>query len=232
MINLKVNGLDVQVEKGSTLLDAIHFLGFNVPTLCHVEGLSSYGACRLCIVEIEANGKKDIVTSCTYPAREGLIVRTETKKIVRIRKVLVELLLAKCPSSKTIQDIASKLEVTKVRFKKEYADCILCGLCVRMCEEQMDAKAIGFVNRGIDTKITTAFNIQSDVCRLCGACMYICPVCELRCAGPDAEGDVCGACMTFEPVCLEEYDQVMCWMQDNCGTCVKPLPIGTKKEEK
>ncbi|RKY01170.1 MAG: hypothetical protein DRP54_04150 [Spirochaetes bacterium] len=231
MINLKINGVNIQVEEGTTLLEAIRFLGFNVPTLCYMEGLSPYGACRLCIVEIEENGKKEIVTSCTYPAKEGLNVRTNTKKIVRIRKVLIELLLAKCPSSKTIQDLASKLGVTKVRFKKENSDCILCGLCVRICEEQMGAKAIGFVNRGIDTKITTPFDIKSDVCRLCGACMYVCPACQMRCEGIDAERDICGACMNFEPVCLEDYDQVMCYLE-NCGSCVKNSPVGTKIEEK
>jgi NADH dehydrogenase/NADH:ubiquinone oxidoreductase subunit G len=231
MVNLNINGLDIQVEKGSTVLEAIRFLGFNVPTLCHLEHLNPYGACRLCIVEIEDNGKKDIVTSCTYPAREGLIVRTETKKVVNIRKVLIELLLAKCPSSKVIQDLASHHEVKQVRFKPENADCILCGLCVRICEEQMDGRAIGFVNRGIETKITTPFNMKSEVCRLCGACMWVCPACQLRCAGPDAEGDICGACMNFEPVCIEEYDQMMCYVRE-CGTCVKPLPIGTKREDK
>jgi len=232
MITLNINGLDVQVEKGSTVLEAIRFIGYDVPTLCHMDGLRPYGACRLCIVEIENNGKKEIVTSCTYPALEGLKVRTNTRKVVRIRKVLVELLLAKCPSSKVIQDIASQLEVKKVRFKPEFADCILCGLCVRMCEEQMDGNAIGFVNRGVDTKITTPFDIKSEKCRLCGGCIYVCPACQLRCQGPDAEGLICGGCMTYEPVCLEDYEQTLCWMGEVCGTCVKPLPIGTKKEEK
>jgi len=232
MINLNVNGLDVQVEKGSTVLEAIRFIGYDVPTLCHMDGLRPYGACRLCIVEVEQNGRKEIVSSCTYPAREGLIVRTETRKVVKIRKVLVELLLAKAPGSKVIQDIASQLEVTQMRFKKENSECVLCGLCVRMCEEQMDGNAIGFVNRGIDTKISTPFDIKSEKCRLCGGCIYVCPACQLRCAGPDAEGDICGGCMTFEPVCLEEYDQTLCWMKDVCGSCVKPLPIGTKVEEK
>jgi ferredoxin len=136
--------------------------------------------------------------------------------------MLVELLLAKCPSSKTLQDLAAKMDVQKVRFPIKYEDCILCGLCVRMCEEQMMAKAIGFVSRGTDRKITTPFDIKSDECRTCGACLYICPVCQLRCQGPEAPGAVCGACLNLTPTCLEHYDDAQCFMSElACGTCVR-----------
>ena len=227
MIELTINGILAQVEKGSSILDAARFYGIEIPTLCHHDGLSSYGACRLCIVEIGKGDRAKLVSSCTYPAEQGMTVRTDSKWVVDSRKVLVELLLATCPSSKTIQDLAAAMGVRKVRFNVEHNDCILCGLCVRMCAEQMDAKAIGFVNRGIDRKITTPFDIKTDVCRTCGACMYICPVCELRCEGPDASGDVCGSCANIPPVCLEEEDDKMCFM-DPCGLCYKEL--GRKKD--
>ena len=227
MIELTIDGILVQVEKGSSILDAARFYGLGIPTLCHHDGLSSYGACRLCIVEIGKGDRAKLVSSCTYPAEQGMTVRTNSKWVVDSRKVLVELLLATCPSSKTIQDLAAAMGVRKVRFNVEHNDCILCGLCVRMCAEQMDAKAIGFVNRGIDRKITTPFDIKSDVCRTCGACMYICPVCELRCEGPDALGDVCGSCANIPPVCLEEEDDKMCFM-DPCGLCYEEL--GRKKD--
>jgi len=142
MINLKINGLDVSVEKGTTLLEAAKFLGFPIPTLCHMEGLSPYGACRLCIVEIGEGMRAKLVSSCTYPAEEGLTVRTASARVVKARKMILELLLASCPQSKVIQDLASQHEVRQQRFKQEHDDCILCGLCVRMCEEQMMAKAI------------------------------------------------------------------------------------------
>ena len=231
MINLTIDGLDVQVEEGSSLLDAARFYGIEIPTLCHYDGLSDYGACRLCIVEIGEGANAKLVSSCTYPAEEGLFVRTNSKRVVESRKMLVELLLAMCPSSKTIQDLAAAMEVRQVRFKVDHNDCILCGLCVRMCAEQMDARAIGFVNRGKDRKITTPFDIKSDVCRTCGACMYICPACELRCQGPDPPGDVCGACANIEPVCLEDEDDKMCFMNP-CGWCYKELGRKKIKEKK
>ena len=231
MIELRIDGLDVQVEEGSSLLDVAQFYGIPVPTLCHHDGLTDYGACRLCIVEIGKGDNTKLVSSCTYPAEQGLFVRTNSKRVVEARKILVELLLAMCPSSKTIQDLASAMEVKQVRFKVEHNDCILCGLCVRMCAEQMDAKAIGFVNRGKDRKVTTPFDIKSDVCRTCGACMYICPACQLRCQGPDPPGDVCGACANVEPVCLEDEDDKMCFM-DPCGWCYKELGRKKIKEKK
>jgi bidirectional [NiFe] hydrogenase diaphorase subunit len=137
MIGLKINGLDVSVEKGTTLLEAARFLGFPIPTLCYAEGLSSYGACRICIVEIAEGSRSRLVTSCTYPATEGLEVRTASSRVIRARKMILELLLASCPQSRTIQDLASAQGVRQQRFRQEHEDCILCGLCVRMCREQM-----------------------------------------------------------------------------------------------
>ena len=144
MVTLFMNGLKVSVENGTTLLEAARFLGFPIPTLCHMEGLSPYGACRLCVVEIGEGAKSRLVSSCTYPAEEGLHVRTASRRVVRARKMILELLLASCPQSKVIQDLASAHDIRQQRFRQEYEDCILCGLCVRMCEEQMMAKAIGF----------------------------------------------------------------------------------------
>ncbi|MBW2167853.1 MAG: (2Fe-2S)-binding protein, partial [Deltaproteobacteria bacterium] len=141
MINLIINGLPVSVEEGATLLEAARFLGFPIPTLCYIDGLSPYGACRLCVVEIGEGPKAKLVTACTYPAEEGLKVRTASSRVIKARKMILELLLASCPQSKTIQDLAAAHGVRRQRFRQEYEDCILCGLCVRMCEEQMMAKA-------------------------------------------------------------------------------------------
>jgi len=220
MITLKINGLDVSVEKGATLLEAARFLGFPIPTLCHIDGLSPYGACRLCVVEIGEGPKAKLVSSCTYPAEEVLNVRTESERVIRARKMILELLLASCPQSKTIQDLASKHGVMHQRFKQEHEDCILCGLCVRMCEEQMMAKAIGFRNRGEKRSIGTPFDVKSDVCRLCGGCMYICPACQLRCTYNEPEKAICGGCMNLSPPCLEkeQFDDMMCYM-DPCVAC-------------
>ena len=147
-VQLRINGLNVTVEKGGTLLEAAQFLGFPIPTLCHMEGLTPYGACRLCIVEIGQGPNTKLVTACTYPAEEGLQVRTASRRVVKAREMILELLLASCPQSKTIQDLAAAHGVHQQRFRQEHETCILCGLCVRMCAEQMAAKAIGFRGRG------------------------------------------------------------------------------------
>ena len=220
MINLKINGLNVSVEKGTTLLEAAKFLGFTIPTLCHMDGLSPYGACRLCVVEIGEDSNTKLVSSCTYPAEEGLKVRTASSRVLKARKMILELLLASCPQSKTIQDLASAHGIRQQRFKQEYEDCILCGLCVRMCEEQMMAKAIGFRNRGENRSIGTPFDIKSDVCKLCGGCMYVCPACQLRCTYNEPEKAICGGCANLTPPCIEkeQFDDMMCYMNP-CVAC-------------
>jgi bidirectional [NiFe] hydrogenase diaphorase subunit len=221
MITFTLNRLEVQIPEGYTILEACKFYGIEIPTLCYNEGLSPYGGCRLCLVEIGTGTNTKLVSSCTYPVEEGLVVRTNTKRVISARKMMIELLLSICPSSKTIQDLASKFHVTKVRFPARHEDCVLCGLCVRMCKEQMQAGAIGFVERGYKKKIMTPFNIKSDVCRLCGGCIYICPACQLRCQGPDAPTDVCNACLSFEPTCITNHDDYQCWMATtgSCGIC-------------
>jgi len=220
VINLTINGLRVSVEDGSTLLEAAKFLGFPIPTLCHMEGLSPYGACRLCVVEIGEGPKTKLVSSCTYPAEEGLMVRTASERVLRARRMVLELLLASCPQSKTIQDLASAHGIRRQRFKQEHEDCILCGLCVRMCEEQMAAKAIGFRGRGEKRSIGTPFDAKSDVCRLCGGCMYVCPACQLRCTYTEPERAICGGCANLAPPCVEkdEFGDMMCYM-DPCVAC-------------
>jgi bidirectional [NiFe] hydrogenase diaphorase subunit len=224
MITMTINGIETQVEEGSTLLEAAQFLGFPIPTLCHMEGLTPYGACRLCVVEIGEGPRSKLVTSCTYPAQEGLKVRTATRRVVRARKMVVELLLATCPQSKTIQDLASALEVRQQRFRQEHEDCILCGRCVRMCSEQMASGAIGFRGRGERRTIGTPFDRSSEICRLCGGCIYVCPACELRCTYIEPDKAICGGCANLSPPCIEkpQFDDMMCYMQP-CVACeIKP----------
>ena len=220
MVDLIINGVSVSVEEGTTVLEAARFLGYPIPTLCHMEGLCPYGACRLCVVEIGEGPKARLVSSCTYPVEQGLRVRTASSRVVKAREMVIELMLASCPQSKTIQDLASAYGVRRQRFKQEYENCILCGLCVRMCDEQMMAKAIGFRGRGENRSIGTPFDIRSDVCRLCGGCIYVCPACQLRCTFTDPEKAICGGCANLSPPCVdkEEFDDMMCYMKP-CVAC-------------
>jgi len=220
MIDFKINGIDVSVDRGTTLLEAAQFLGLPIPTLCHMEGLTPYGACRLCVVELGDEPNSRLVTSCTYPAEPGIKVRTSSERVVRARKIIVELLLASCPQSKTIQDIAAALGVRQQRFRQEQEDCILCGRCVRMCSQQMMAGAIGFTGRGESRAIGTPFDSSSEVCRLCGGCIYVCPACELRCTYSEPDKAICGGCANLTPPCIDkpQFDDMMCYMQP-CVAC-------------
>ena len=220
MINLKINGVKVAVEEGSTILEAANFLGFPIPTLCHMDGLTPYGACRLCVVEIGIGPRSKLVSSCTYPVEEGMVVRTASNRVVKARKMVIELLLATCPQSKVIQDLASSLEVRQQRFRQEHDDCILCGLCVRVCKEQMMAQAIGFRGRGEKRSLGTPFDVKSEACRLCGGCMYVCPACQLRCTYTEKDSAICGGCANISPPCIEkeQFDDMMCYMKP-CVAC-------------
>lgn len=223
MISFKLNGLDVQVEEGTSLLEACRFYGIEIPTLCYKEHLSPYGACRLCTVEIGDEKNAKLVSACTYPVTEGLVVRTHTERVQKTRKIMIELHVALCPTSKVLQDLASKLGVTEVRFEPKHEDCVLCGLCVRMCKEQMDGRAIGFVERGGDRRITTPFDIKSEECRLCGGCIWVCPACQTRCHGPNADSVLCNACLMTPTTCVEVAGEAQCWMggKGDCGMCVR-----------
>ncbi len=220
MVNFILNGLEVHVEEGSTILEAAQFYGFPIPTLCHMEGLSPYGACRLCVVEIGDAPNSRLVSACTFRVQEGMKVRTATARVLKARKMVIELLLASCPQSKVVQDLASANNVHQQRFRQEHEDCILCGKCVRMCEEQMVAKAIGFTGRGEKRAIMTPFDKTSEVCRRCGGCIYVCPACQLRCTYTEPDKAICNGCVNFSPPCVDKqkFDDMMCYMEP-CVAC-------------
>jgi len=177
MISLTINNQTAEVVEGTTLLSAIQRLGMRVPTLCHHKALTPYGACRLCVVEIHSEGRAPTVqASCSYPALQGINVFTDTERVKRARKIVAELLLARCPDSEVIQRVAAEQGVHETRIAKKHDDCIYCGLCVRMCEERMGRSAIGFTGRGPRKQLEPPFRKYNRVCWACGACDFICPV--------------------------------------------------------
>jgi NADH dehydrogenase/NADH:ubiquinone oxidoreductase subunit G len=218
MIELTVNGLTVAVEEGTTLLEAARFVGFPLPTLCYDDGLSPYGACRLCMVEVGEPGRTKLVSACTVRAEKGMVVHTRSERVEKARRLLVELYVATAPQSKRLQDLASAMGIREVRYPAKHETCIQCGLCVRLCEQQMMAGAIGFANRGAHRRVSRPFDMTSELCRQCGGCLYICPVCELRCQGANAETTLCSGCLNFSPVCFQSYDDAMCFL-DPCHAC-------------
>ncbi len=176
MPSLTINNTAVEVAEGTRLLQAIEKVGVNIPTLCHHKALTPYGACRLCVVEIQPPRRPSTVqASCAYPALDGITVLTHSDRVTRARRIVAELLLARCPDAEPIKRIALELGVQEPRIAKKNDDCIYCGLCVRMCEERMGRAAIGFSGRGPNKKLQAPFGKHNPVCWTCGACNFICP---------------------------------------------------------
>jgi NADH dehydrogenase/NADH:ubiquinone oxidoreductase subunit G len=180
MVKLTINGRQIEAEEGTTILHAARAHNIYIPTLCENEAVAPYGACRLCLVEIKtARGRERLVTSCIYLAEEGLTVQTDTERVEKIRRMLLELLLARCPDSEVIKELAQKAGVNKTRFVEQTGNnkCILCANCARTCEEVVGISAISLAKRGVERELTTPFGEDfSEVCIGCGSCSYSCPM--------------------------------------------------------
>ena len=175
MVTLSIDGREIQAEEGATILEVARENGIEIPALCYHESVSSAGACRLCMVEITKDSRTRLVASCLYPVEKGLIVKTDSQKVMNIRRTAMELLLARCPNSKPIQGLARTMGIETTEFNPENEDCILCGLCVRVCQEIAGVSAISLASRGTKRKVAPPFEEPSDVCIGCGSCAYVCP---------------------------------------------------------
>lgn len=181
MVNFTINDRKLEVEEGRTVLEVAQEEGIKIPTLCFHEDLSSYGACRLCMVEIISGGRPGLEASCLYKITDGLEVRTDTERVKKTRKIIFELLLARCPDSERIKKLAAEYGIDETRIKlKQKENCILCGLCVRVCAEISQRHAQSFSGRGIRRSVRTPFDKISDKCIGCGGCAYVCPVKGLK----------------------------------------------------
>ena len=177
MVTLTIDGREIQAETGKVILEVARDNNIYIPSLCHHEAVAPYGACRLCLVEVVSRGRERLVASCLYSAEDSLVVKTDSPRITNVRRMVTELLLARCPDSEVLQDLASKLGVDKPRFtlEEDNRKCILCGLCARVCQEVVGVSAISLVNRGVDRQMATPFYDFSEACIACGSCAYVCP---------------------------------------------------------
>jgi len=181
-IRLQIDEKEVTAREGATLLEAAQSVGIEIPTLCHHEKLEPFGGCRLCIVEVEDRGWTKLVVSCVYLAAENLVVSTRSEKIDRIRKNLLELLLAHAPESPQLRELAEEYGADADRFEKEASFCIHCGLCVRYCAEVKKKNAVGFVDRGVRKEIAFIPEIAARECNDCKECFPLCPTSYLQAA--------------------------------------------------
>ncbi|MFZ5651789.1 MAG: 2Fe-2S iron-sulfur cluster-binding protein [Bacillota bacterium] len=181
-IILQIDGREVAAREGMTVLEAAQKAGISIPTLCHHEKLEAYGSCRLCMVEAETGGRIKLVASCLYPVEKELVVRTRSEKVDRIRKLILELLLAHAPDSFDLQDMALEYGADRDRFEKEPSFCLHCGLCVRYCAEVKKKNAVGFVDRGTSREISFIPEISSKECWNCKECFPLCPTEALQAA--------------------------------------------------
>ena len=188
-VTLIINDEEVKAEEGMTILEAARSAGIDIPTLCYHEKLAPYGACRLCMVEIVRGQQSRLVASCVYPVEDGLIVKTESDRVTKGRKMLLELMWARAPGVQPIREYGIKYGITGVQVIRDYGVgrksiakfeieptfCILCGLCVRYCAEIKKENAIGFVGRGIGREVVFFPEIARRTCPGCQECFSLCP---------------------------------------------------------
>jgi len=175
-----VNGTEIECKKGEMLLTVLLREGFDIPHLCYHESVTPYASCRLCLVEVNRGNGFRIATSCNHPVFEGMEVKLNTEGVAEERKNVFEVLIAQAPESEKLRLYAAKWGVRETTYRIQEGDCILCGLCERVCREVIGASAITFAGRGANKELTTPYKVQSSSCIGCGACAYVCPTDSIK----------------------------------------------------
>jgi len=174
-VTLLINDQEVKASQGMTVLQAAQSAGIDIPTLCHHEKLTPFGACRLCTVEIVKGQCSRLATSCVYPVEDGLVVKTESEPVIKVRKMLLEMMWSRAPGVQAIRDYGIKYGIDRNKFDVEPTCCILCGLCVRYCSEVKKKNFIGFVGRGTERQVMFLPEADFNECLKCGECYKLCP---------------------------------------------------------
>ena len=179
MPTVTIDGQAIEARVGETILHVASRAGIWIPTLCHHEALEPYAACRICVVQIDRGGWWQVVTACNYPIRRDLTVRVNSKGAVRGRQGVMQLMLARCPESRELKEMAERMGVDGTPYPhvtEAQRNCILCGLCIRVCAERIGASAISSAGRGTERTVAAPFRLPSEDCIGGGACEAVCPV--------------------------------------------------------
>jgi bidirectional [NiFe] hydrogenase diaphorase subunit len=179
MPTVTIDGQKVEVERDATVLDAAKKAGVWIPTLCYHPAVSTSGSCRICMVELDRGDWRQLITACNYPVRRDIVVYVSSERAERARRSVMELLLARAPESPELKALAERMGVKSTPYPtvtESQRNCILCGLCVSVCEEVIGQSAIGFAGRGVERTVAAPFRQASEDCIGCGACATICPV--------------------------------------------------------
>lgn len=195
MVNINIDGKNISAAEGQTILEVARQNGIQIPTLCSHESVEKSGACRLCVVEVKRGNRTRIVTSCLYQVEEGLTVDTKSERVLNVRKLVMELLLARNPGSDVVAELANNMGIEAQRRFMPDADrgkCILCRLCVKTCEQVVGVSAIGFSFRGCAKVVGPPFGEDSWSCIGCGACSYVCPTGHIEMTTKDGERTIWG----------------------------------------
>ncbi len=179
-IKLKIDGIETEAEDRTPILAIAQKHGIKIPTLCHHPLLEPYGVCRICTVEVRSGKRVRMVTACNYPATNGIEVLTNSDRVRRDRRMIIEWLMSRCGHVPVIEKLAAEYGITEPRFGRGDDDCILCGLCVRVCSDVVGANVLGFFSRGTTREVSTAYGETSTKCIACGACAYVCPTGAIR----------------------------------------------------
>jgi heterodisulfide reductase subunit A len=174
-IKLRINGIETEAADRTPILNVAEKLGIKIPTLCHHPILEPYGVCRVCTVEVRSGKRVRMVTACNYPVVDGIEVFTNSERVRRDRQMIIEWIMSRCGHVPIIEKLAEEYGITEPRFGRGDEDCILCGLCVRVCSDVVGAHVLGFFGRGTSREVSTAFGETSPNCIACGSCAYVCP---------------------------------------------------------